>query len=49
VDLVEAEDGESVMAYVYTATDHCVTLLFEKPDLDPDQVRDVLLKPRSVH
>jgi hypothetical protein len=48
IDLVECEDGESVMAYCFDAAENCVILLLDKP-LDADHARSVLLKPRMVH
>jgi hypothetical protein len=48
VDLVETEDGR-VGAYIYDSAENCIMIVFDRPELEPDQVRDVLLKPRSVH
>jgi hypothetical protein len=48
VDLVETEDGR-IGAYIYDCCENCIMIVFDKPDLDPDQVRDVLLQPRVVH
>jgi hypothetical protein len=50
VDLVECEDGKSVMAHAYVATGDVLCLTFPKPfPFDAAHCRAVLMQPRTVH